>query len=175
MEKQRQALPRERMRIWNHGYWLGCGGLRHVAIFSRYYVVFHSVVFFVYINDFWETRQSGTATLAVDGSYCGVWRFSSSESDFLHKPVLQFRKRIHRSPASEIVVYSLPLRVFVRQQMPLAAGFILVPPPRCNCLNLMLLSCIMEDKVCFYVAASGRLLICDIRTTLPGRLNRAYW
>ena len=31
-------------------------------------------------------------------------------------------------PASEIVVYSLPLRVFVRQQMPLAAGFILVPP-----------------------------------------------
>ena len=32
-------------------------------------------------------------------------------------------------PASEIVVYSLPLRVFVRQQMPLAAGFILVPPP----------------------------------------------
>ena len=118
------------MRIWNHGYWLGCGGLRHVAIFSRYYVVFHSVVFFVYINDFWETRQSGTATLAVDGSYCGVWRFSSSESDFLHKPVLQFRKRIHRSPASEIVVYSLPLRVFVRQQMPLAAGFIFVPPPK---------------------------------------------
>ncbi len=41
--------------------------------FFCYHVVFHVLGFVVSVNDFWETRQSGTATLAVDGSYCGVW------------------------------------------------------------------------------------------------------
>ena len=78
--------------------WILVGVVRAPACSHFFYhVVFHALGFVVSVNEFWETRQSGTATLAVDGSYCGVWRFSSSESDFLHKPVLQFRKRIHRS------------------------------------------------------------------------------
>ena len=104
----------------------GYGRLQNVTVLISYYVAFYALYLLIPVKSFLGTRKGGTGTLTVYGSNGRVWRFSSSESDFLHKAALKFRKGIHCAPAPEIVIDRLPLGVFLRKQSPLAAAHIYV-------------------------------------------------
>lgn len=103
-----------------------CGCLQYIAVLVRYDIEFHVFGLLVAVNALLRARQGGARTLTVNGTNRGVGCFSSSEPDFLHKPVLKFGKRSHSTPASEIVIHCLPFGIFCRQQAPLACADIYV-------------------------------------------------
>ena len=78
----------------------GCGRLQNVTVLISYYVAFYALYLLIPVKSFLGTRKGGTGTLTVYGSNGRVWRFSSSESDFLHKAVLKFRKGIPLRPSA---------------------------------------------------------------------------
>ena len=75
---------------------------------------------------FWERGNAERELSLSIAPIVGWGEFASPGPYLLYKTVLNFRKRIHCSPTTEIVIHSLPLGIFCRQQPPLAAAYIYV-------------------------------------------------
>lgn len=103
-----------------------CGCLQNITILVSYYIAFHAFDFLIAVYPFLGTGQRGTGAFTVDSPDCRLGEFASPDPYLLYKTVLNFRKRIHCTPTTEIVIHSLPLGIFCRQQPPLAAAYIYV-------------------------------------------------
>lgn len=98
------------------------GCLQYVTVLIRYYIALHALDLLIPVNSLLRTRLAGARARTVNDTYGGLCGFASSESDLFHQTVFKFRERIHRAPAPEVVIYCLPLGIFLRQQPPLASA-----------------------------------------------------
>ena len=79
----------------------GCGRLQNVTVLISYYVAFYALYLLIPVKSFFGNEEGRKRELSLSmAPMVGCGDSPSSESDFLHKAVLKFRKGIHCAPSA---------------------------------------------------------------------------